>query len=75
MNFTGKIVFEDSTQHNGQERKPSDTSKLQLVYPIKYTELPIGLSQTISWFTQHYETGTIGYDTFLHGFLDRWPRK
>ncbi len=52
-------MFEDSTQHNGQERKPSDTSKLQLVYPIKYTELPIGLSQTISWFTQHYETGTI----------------
>lgn len=55
MNFKGKIVF-DTTQPEGQFRKPSDNSKLKSLMPnFEFTPIEKGLKETISWFINNYQ--------------------
>lgn len=59
MKFTDEIVFDGNENNNGQTRKPSDTSKLQNIYPIEYTQLNDGITKTIEWFLNNYDTKEI----------------
>lgn len=52
--FSGKILF-DTSKPEGQFRKPSDTSKLDALFPhFQFTSLQDGLAQTIRWFSSNY---------------------
>jgi GDP-L-fucose synthase len=54
MGFKGSISW-DSTKPDGQLRKPSDTTKLNLLLPdYRFTSLEVGLKQTIEWFLANY---------------------
>jgi len=55
MQFRGNVIFEGSYENNGQVRKPSDTSEIQVRCPMKYTSLERGLQQTVDWFVNTYE--------------------
>jgi GDP-L-fucose synthase len=54
MNFTGKIIF-DQSKPDGQFKKPSDNTKLKKLYPeFLFTPLAEGLGATINWFNNNY---------------------
>jgi GDP-L-fucose synthase len=56
MNFQGQIVW-DPSKPNGQERKPSDSEPLRSLVPLfEFTTLDNGLSETIKWFQNNYES-------------------
>jgi GDP-L-fucose synthase len=56
FNFKGAVRF-DKSKPNGQHRKPSDNSKLKTYLPdFKFTPIEEGLTQTVKWFIDNYET-------------------
>jgi GDP-L-fucose synthase len=56
FNFKGAVRF-DKSKPNGQHRKPSDNSKLKSYLPdFKFTPIEEGLTQTVKWFIDNYET-------------------
>lgn len=59
MKFTGDILFDNKESNNGQERKPSDISKLQNLFQIEHTSLKSGIAQTVEWFIENYNLGSI----------------
>ena len=59
MNFTGEIIFDGNENDNGQLRKPSDISKLRELYTTEFTPLIAGLSETITWFINNYDSGVV----------------
>ena len=55
FNFKGKVVF-DRSKPDGQQRKPSDNSKLLSYLPdFKFIPLEKGIEKTIKWFEKNYE--------------------
>jgi GDP-L-fucose synthase len=56
FNFKGNIKF-DSSKPDGQFRKPSDNTVIKDLYPdYTFTNIYDGLSESIEWFVQNYET-------------------
>ena len=54
--FSGNIVY-DTDKPDGQLRKPSDGSKLKkLNNSHVWTDLHVGISETINWFKNNHET-------------------
>lgn len=56
MSYKGRIDW-DSSKPNGQERKPSDNSRMRTLIPsFEFTNLNDGLHTTIEWFERNYES-------------------
>ena len=54
IGFPGKVIW-DTTQPEGQHKKPSSNKKFLDIHPeVCYTNLEIGLKETISWFINNY---------------------
>ncbi len=54
IGFEGKVVF-DHSKPDGQFNKPSDTSKLKLLYPeFRWTTVSEGVEKTVNWFLDNY---------------------
>lgn len=54
VGFNGNVIW-DTTQPEGQHKKPSSNKKFLDIYPeLCYTSLEIGLKETISWFKKTY---------------------
>lgn len=56
FNFKGNVVF-DKTKPEGQDRRPSDNSKILSYIPnFKFTPFESAIKETVSWFITNYET-------------------
>jgi GDP-L-fucose synthase len=54
IEFHGKIIWEKN-KPEGQIKKPSSNKKFLDMFPnFCYTDLSVGLKETIEWFDQHY---------------------
>lgn len=54
IGFPGKVIW-DTTQPEGQHKKPSSNKKFLDLHPeLCYTNLEVGLKETISWFINNY---------------------
>ena len=54
IGFNGNVMW-DTTQPEGQHKKPSSNKKFLDIHPeLCYTSLEIGLKETISWFKKTY---------------------
>ena len=53
--FKGSIKF-DTSKPEGQFRKPSDNTKIKDMFPsYKFTDMYVGLKESIDWFVENYE--------------------
>ena len=56
MDFKGRIIF-NTNQPDGQYRKPTSNLRLKSFAPeFKFTSLKKGITKTVEWFLQNYET-------------------
>jgi len=56
FNYESNIQF-DTTYSDGQYKKTADNSLLMSLYgDFKFTSMEVGLSQTIKWFIDHYNS-------------------
>lgn len=55
MNFSGKIIF-DKDKPTGQQRKPSDTKPLKIIFPKhNFISIEDGVKRTINWFMENHD--------------------